>query len=49
MGQGGWGVAYAASKAAAHRFAPLLAVELGDRGIRAYNLDPGTSRPSASW
>jgi len=41
VGQGGWGVAYAASKAAAHRLAPLLAVELGDRGIRAYNLDPG--------
>ena len=41
VGQGGWGVAYAASKAAAHRFAPLLAVELGDRGIRAWNLDPG--------
>ncbi len=41
IGQGGWGVAYAASKAAAHRFAPLLAVELGDRGIRAYNVDPG--------
>jgi NAD(P)-dependent dehydrogenase (short-subunit alcohol dehydrogenase family) len=28
VGQGGWGVAYAASKAAFHRFAPLLAVEL---------------------
>jgi len=41
VGQGGWGVAYAASKAASHRFAPLLAVELGHRGIRAYNLDPG--------
>ena len=41
VGQGGWGVAYAASKAAARRYAPLLAVELGDRGIRAYNLDPG--------
>ena len=41
IGQGGWGVAYAASKAAAHRFAPLLAVELGDQGIRAYNVDPG--------
>jgi NAD(P)-dependent dehydrogenase (short-subunit alcohol dehydrogenase family) len=41
VGQGGWGVAYAASKAAAHRFAPLVAVELGDRGIRAYNVDPG--------
>jgi len=41
VGGGGWGVGYAASKAAAHRFAPSLAVELGDRGIRAYNLDPG--------
>lgn len=41
VGQGGWGLAYAASKAALHRFAPLLAVELGDRGIRSYNLDPG--------
>jgi NAD(P)-dependent dehydrogenase (short-subunit alcohol dehydrogenase family) len=41
VGEGGWGVAYAASKAAAHRFAPLLAVELGARGIRAYNVDPG--------
>jgi NAD(P)-dependent dehydrogenase (short-subunit alcohol dehydrogenase family) len=41
VGQGGWGVAYAASKAALHRFAPLVAVELGDRGIRCYNLDPG--------
>ena len=38
VGRGGWGVAYASSKAAAHRFAPLLAVELGDQGIRAYNL-----------
>jgi NAD(P)-dependent dehydrogenase (short-subunit alcohol dehydrogenase family) len=41
VGHGGWGLAYAASKAAFHRFAPLLAVELGDRGIRAYNSDPG--------
>jgi NAD(P)-dependent dehydrogenase (short-subunit alcohol dehydrogenase family) len=41
VGRGGWGLAYAASKAALHRFAPLLAVELGERGIRAFNLDPG--------
>jgi NAD(P)-dependent dehydrogenase (short-subunit alcohol dehydrogenase family) len=41
VGQGGWGLAYAASKAAFHRIAPLLAVEFGERGIRAYNLDPG--------
>jgi NAD(P)-dependent dehydrogenase (short-subunit alcohol dehydrogenase family) len=41
VGQGGWGLAYAASKGAFHRIAPLLAVELGDQGIRAFNLDPG--------
>lgn len=41
VGHGGWGLGYAASKAAFHRFAPLLAVELGDRGLRAFNLDPG--------
>ncbi len=41
VGQGGWGLGYAASKAAFHRMAPLVAVEFGDRGIRAYNLDPG--------
>jgi NAD(P)-dependent dehydrogenase (short-subunit alcohol dehydrogenase family) len=41
VGQGGWGLAYAASKAAFHRFAPLLAVEMGGRGIRSFNVDPG--------
>jgi NAD(P)-dependent dehydrogenase (short-subunit alcohol dehydrogenase family) len=41
VGQGGWGLAYAASKSAFHRLAPLVAVELGDRGIRAFNVDPG--------
>ncbi|HLN17166.1 MAG TPA: SDR family oxidoreductase [Acidimicrobiales bacterium] len=41
VGAGGWGAAYAASKAAFHRFAPVIAVELGDRGIRIYNVDPG--------
>ena len=41
VGEGGWGLAYAASKAAFHRFAPMLAIELGHRGIRAYNVDPG--------
>jgi NAD(P)-dependent dehydrogenase (short-subunit alcohol dehydrogenase family) len=40
-GQGGWGLGYGFSKAAAYRIAGLLAVELGDRGIRAYNLEPG--------
>ncbi|MDE3086889.1 MAG: SDR family oxidoreductase [Acidobacteriota bacterium] len=41
VGSGGWGLAYAASKAAFHRFAPILAVELGEEGIRVYNVDPG--------
>jgi NAD(P)-dependent dehydrogenase (short-subunit alcohol dehydrogenase family) len=41
VGSGGWGLGYAASKAALHRIAPLVAVELGDRGIRAFNVDPG--------
>lgn len=40
-GEGGWGLAYAASKAAFHRAAPILAVEHGDDGLRIYNLDPG--------
>ncbi|HXW35695.1 MAG TPA: SDR family oxidoreductase [Acidimicrobiales bacterium] len=41
VGSGGWGVAYAASKAAFHRFAPILALELEDSGIRIHNVDPG--------
>ena len=41
VGDGGWGLAYAASKGAFHRVAGILAVELGGRGIRAFNLDPG--------
>ena len=40
-GEGGWGFAYGASKAALHRLAGFLHVELGKRGIRAYNVDPG--------
>ena len=40
-GQGGWGLGYGFSKAAVYRLAGFLAVELGDRGIRAYNLEPG--------
>jgi NAD(P)-dependent dehydrogenase (short-subunit alcohol dehydrogenase family) len=41
VGSGGWGLAYAASKAAFHRFAPILAVELEGTGIRIHNVDPG--------
>jgi NAD(P)-dependent dehydrogenase (short-subunit alcohol dehydrogenase family) len=40
-GEGGWGAAYAMSKGAFHRLAGILAVELGDRGVRCFNLDPG--------
>lgn len=40
-GQGGWGIAYGASKAAFTRFAVHLAVEYGDAGIRAFSLQPG--------
>jgi NAD(P)-dependent dehydrogenase (short-subunit alcohol dehydrogenase family) len=41
VGSGGWGYAYAASKAAFHRLAGHVAVEYGDRGIVAVNVDPG--------
>jgi NAD(P)-dependent dehydrogenase (short-subunit alcohol dehydrogenase family) len=40
-GEGGWGFAYGASKSAFHRMAGILHIELHDRGIRAYNIDPG--------
>ncbi len=40
-GQGGWGVAYAAAKAAVTRIVPILHVEHGGDGIRAFNVDPG--------
>ena len=41
VGEGGWGAMYAMSKGAFHRLAGILAVELGDRGIRSFNLEPG--------
>jgi NAD(P)-dependent dehydrogenase (short-subunit alcohol dehydrogenase family) len=40
-GQGGWGVAYAMSKGAFHRMASILALELGPRGLRVFNVEPG--------
>ncbi len=40
-GKGGWGLGYGISKGALHRVAGVLALELGDRGIRAYNVQPG--------
>lgn len=40
-GHGGWGLGYGISKGALHRAAGIFALELGDRGIRAYNVQPG--------
>ncbi|MFB4306561.1 SDR family NAD(P)-dependent oxidoreductase [Actinomadura sp. GTD37] len=40
-GEGGWGVAYSASKAAFGRLAGAVNAEYLGRGIRAFNLDPG--------
>jgi NAD(P)-dependent dehydrogenase (short-subunit alcohol dehydrogenase family) len=40
-GEGGWGLGYGMSKAALHRVAGMLALELAPQGIRAYNLSPG--------
>jgi NAD(P)-dependent dehydrogenase (short-subunit alcohol dehydrogenase family) len=41
IGEGGWGMSHAMSKAAFSRVAPLLNIELGDRGIRVFSVDPG--------
>lgn len=41
VGEGGWGMGYAMSKAAFERMAPLLMVEHGDEGVVAYSVDPG--------
>jgi NAD(P)-dependent dehydrogenase (short-subunit alcohol dehydrogenase family) len=40
-GDGGWGLGYGISKGALHRVAGILALELGDRGVRVYNVQPG--------
>ncbi len=40
-GQGGWGMGYGTSKGAFQRIAGFLAVELGDQGIRCFNVQPG--------
>lgn len=39
-GEGGWGMSYGVSKGAFHRVAGFLATELGDKGIRCYNVQP---------
>ena len=40
-GEGGWGVAYAMAKGAAHRIAGVLHAEHSRDGLRAYSLNPG--------
>ena len=40
-GAGGWGLGYAFSKGALHRIAGVLAVELRDSNVRAFNVQPG--------
>lgn len=40
-GKGGWGLGYASSKAAFGRIAGSVNAEYADRGIRAFNVDPG--------
>jgi NAD(P)-dependent dehydrogenase (short-subunit alcohol dehydrogenase family) len=40
-GEGGWGLAYAASKAAFGRIAGIVNAEFMPRGVRAFNLNPG--------
>jgi NAD(P)-dependent dehydrogenase (short-subunit alcohol dehydrogenase family) len=40
-GEGGWSVTYALVKGSFHRLAGMLALELGDRGIKAFNVQPG--------
>jgi NAD(P)-dependent dehydrogenase (short-subunit alcohol dehydrogenase family) len=40
-GKGGWGVAYAMAKGAAHRIAGVMHAEYSPQGLRAYSLNPG--------
>ena len=40
-GDGGWGIAYSASKAAFGRVAGGIEAEFAGRGVRAFNVDPG--------
>jgi NAD(P)-dependent dehydrogenase (short-subunit alcohol dehydrogenase family) len=40
-GEGGWGLGYGMSKGALHRLAGIIAVELREQGILAFNLHPG--------
>jgi NAD(P)-dependent dehydrogenase (short-subunit alcohol dehydrogenase family) len=39
--ENGWSLAYVAAKAGIDQFASILNIELGPRGIRAFNVEPG--------
>jgi 3-oxoacyl-[acyl-carrier protein] reductase len=41
VGDNGWSLAYVAAKAGIDRLASILNIELGSRGIRAFNVEPG--------
>jgi len=41
VGEGGWTLSYAVTKAGFHRIADMIALEYGDAGVRAFNLNPG--------
>jgi len=40
-GSGGWGLGYAVGKASGHMLVGTLNAEFRDRGVRAFNVDPG--------
>ncbi len=40
-GNGGWGMGYGTSKGAFHRVAGFISTELGEQGIRCFNVQPG--------
>jgi NAD(P)-dependent dehydrogenase (short-subunit alcohol dehydrogenase family) len=53
---GGWAVSYGCSKGGFHRMAGAIAAELGGRGIRCFNVEPGPvatervlARPDLRW
>src|SRR2546430_1103850 len=41
VGEGGWSLGYAMSKAAFGRVAPVLHVEYAELGVRVFSVDPG--------
>jgi NAD(P)-dependent dehydrogenase (short-subunit alcohol dehydrogenase family) len=44
VGEGGWALSYAVTKAGFHRIADMIALECGHAGLRAFNLNPGFVR-----